>query len=244
MTRGVLLVAGGSRGIGAATAREAAAEGYDVVLSYVQDASAAERVAEQVRGLGRRALAVRADTAEEADIDRLFSAVDDFGPLRVMVYNSGITGAHSTLVEASTETIDHVLAVNVRGAILSARASVARMSTARGGEGGSIVLLSSRASVYGSPGEFVWYAASKGAIDSFTIGLAREVAREGVRVNAVAPGPIATDMHRPGRLEEGVRKSAFGRAGTPEEVAAAILFLASEKSAFTTGAVLSISGGA
>jgi NAD(P)-dependent dehydrogenase (short-subunit alcohol dehydrogenase family) len=242
--KGVLLVTGGSRGIGAAVAREAAAAGYDVALTYASSAHAAEAVADEVRAAGRRALAIRADMASEADIDAMFAEVDGFGPLTAMVYNAGITGAHSTLAEATTATFSEVLDVNVRGALLTARASVRRMSTERGGQGGAIVFVSSRASAYGAAGEFVWYAASKGAIDSLTIGLAREVAREGIRVNAVAPGPIATEMHRPGRLEEGIKKSLMGRAGTPEEVAAAILFLASDKSAFTTGAILDVSGGA
>jgi len=241
---GVLLVTGGSRGIGAAVAREAAAAGYDVALTYAASAGPAEAVAADVRAAGRRALVIRADMASEADIDRMFAQVDAFGPLTAMVYNAGITGAHSTLAEARTETFSQVLDVNVRGALICARSSVMRMSTGRGGQGGSIVFVSSRASAYGAAGEFVWYAASKGAIDSLTIGLAREVAGEGIRVNAVAPGPIATDMHRPGRLEEGIRKSLMGRAGTPEEVAAAILFLASDKSAFTTGAILDVAGGA
>ena len=240
----VLLVTGGSRGIGAAVAREAAAAGYDVALSYASNEAAAEAVADDVRAAGRRALTIRADMRVEAEIDRMFTEVDAFGPIGAMVYNAGITGTHSTLADAATETFAEVLDVNVRGALICARASVRRMSTERGGSGGSIVFVSSRASAYGAAGEFVWYAASKGAIDSLTIGLAREVAREGIRVNAVAPGPIATDMHRPGRLEEGIRKSLMGRAGTPEEVAAAILFLASDKSAFTTGAILEVSGGA
>jgi NAD(P)-dependent dehydrogenase (short-subunit alcohol dehydrogenase family) len=244
MTTPVLLVTGGSRGIGAAVARAAAKAGYDVALSYVARADAAEAVARDVRASGRRALTISADMASEADIIAMFSAVDGFGPLSVLVYNAGVTGAHSVLADATTETIDHALAVNLRGALLSAREAVHRLSTARGGEGGSIVFVSSRASVYGSPGEFVWYAASKGGVDSLTVGLAREVAAEGVRVNAVAPGPIATEMHRPGRLEEGARKAAMGRAGTPDEVAAAILFLASEQSSYTTGAILSVAGGA
>ena len=241
---GVLLVTGGSRGIGAAVARHAAAAGHDVALTYSTNAAAAEAVADEVRATGVRAMAIRADMASEADIAAMFAAVDDFGPLTMLVYNAGITGAHSALADAATQTFAEVLDVNVRGALICAREAVLRLSIARGGAGGSIVFVSSRAAAYGAAGEFVWYAASKGAIDSLTIGLAREVAREGIRVNAVAPGPIATEMHRPGRLEEGVRKSLMGRAGTPDEVAAAILFLGSDVSAFTTGAILDVSGGA
>lgn len=240
----VMLVTGGSRGIGAAVAIAAAEAGYDVVLSYVRGAEAAEQVAERVRGLGRRSLAVRADMAQEADIEALFAAVDAFGSLSVMVYNSGVTGAHSPLREATAKTLREVLDVNLLGAMLCARETIKRLSTAHGGAGGAIVFISSRASDYGSPGEFVWYAASKGGVDSLTIGLARELGREGIRVNAVAPGPIATEMHRPGRLEEGVRKSVMGRAGTPEEVAAAAIFLASPASSFTSGAILDVAGGA
>lgn len=244
MTAPVLLITGGSRGIGAATARAAASAGYDVALTYVAKAEAAEAVARDVRGLGRRALVVRADMASEADIQNLFEAVDDFGVLKTLIYNAAVTGKHSSLAEAATATIDETLAVNLRGALLCAREAVRRLSKARGGAGGSIVLVSSRASFYGSPGEYVWYAASKGAIDSLTVGLAREVADEGVRVNAVSPGPIDTEMHRPGRLAEGAARAPMKRAGTPEEVAEAILFLASEQSSYTTGAILSVAGGA
>jgi NAD(P)-dependent dehydrogenase (short-subunit alcohol dehydrogenase family) len=160
-----------------------------------------------------------------------------------MVYNAGITGAHSPLAEASTSTIDEVLAVNLRGAILCARESVRRMSTRFGGKGGSIVMISSRAALYGSPAEFVWYAASKGGVDSFVNGLSREVAAEGVRVNAVSPGPIVTEMHRPGKLEVGAKRAPMQRAGTPQEVAEAVMFLASDAASYVTGANLSVAGG-
>jgi NAD(P)-dependent dehydrogenase (short-subunit alcohol dehydrogenase family) len=160
-----------------------------------------------------------------------------------LVYNGGVTGSHSPLAEASTATIDEVLNVNLRGAILCCRAAIRRMSTRLGGQGGAIVLLSSRATFYGSPDEFVWYAASKGGVDSLTNGLAREVAPEGIRVNAVSPGPISTEMHRPGRLEIGAKRAPLQRAGTPEEVAEAVLFLASEAASYVTGANLSVAGG-
>jgi NAD(P)-dependent dehydrogenase (short-subunit alcohol dehydrogenase family) len=161
----------------------------------------------------------------------------------VLVYNAGITGANSPLVEASTETIDRVLDVNLRGAVLCAREAVRRMSTRLGGEGGAIVMISSRATFYGSPNEFVWYAASKGGMDSLTNGLAREVAAEGIRVNAVSPGPIVTEMHRPGKLEVGAKRAPMQRAGTPEEVAAAVMFLASDGASYVTGANLAVAGG-
>jgi NAD(P)-dependent dehydrogenase (short-subunit alcohol dehydrogenase family) len=243
MGQGVLLVAGGSRGIGEAIAVLGAQRGYDVVLSYASNEARAASVVERIHAAGGRALAVKADTANESDIERLYAAADGRGRLAALVYNSGITGAHSPLAEAATATIDAVLDVNLRGAILSCRAAIGRMSTRLGGQGGSIVLVSSRASHYGSPGEFVWYAASKGGMDSLNLGLAREVAAEGIRVNAVSPGPIITGMHRPGRLETAGERAPMKRAGTPEEVAQAVLFLASEAASYVTGANLSVSGG-
>jgi NAD(P)-dependent dehydrogenase (short-subunit alcohol dehydrogenase family) len=243
MRAGVLLVTGGSRGIGEAVAIGAAARGYDVVLSYASNAARAADVVARIEQAGGKAVAVQANTAHEADIDRLFAVADARGRLAALVYNAAVTGAHSALADASTDTIDEVLDVNLRGTMLCARAAVQRMSTARGGQGGSIVLLSSRAAFYGSAGEYVWYAASKGGVDSLTIGLAREVAGEGIRVNAVSPGPIATEMHRPGRLEVGAKRAPMQRAGTPAEVADAVLFLASDAASYVTGANLSVAGG-
>ncbi len=244
MSAPVMLITGGSRGIGAATAQLAARKGYDVALSYVRDAQRAEKVAAEIRATGRRAVAIRADVGREADIVNLFAAVDaQLGKLDVLVVNSGINGKPYRLADAPAEQIREVIDVNVIGAMLCAREGVRRMSTRHGGKGGSIVLVSSRATEYGSPGEFVWYAASKAAINAFCLGLAREVGREGIRVNAVSPGPIDTEM-----LDEGRRASVsevvpLGRVGTPEEVGEAILFLASSAASFTTGANLSISGG-
>lgn len=243
MGAGVLLVAGGSRGIGEAISVLGAQRGYEVVLSYASQEARAAAVVERIRAAGGSATAVHADTAQEADIERLFAAADQRGRLAAMVYNSGITGAHSPLAEAATATIDAVLDVNLRGAILSCRAAVQRMSTRLGGQGGAIVLVSSRATFYGSPGEFVWYAASKGGMDSLTYGLAREVAAEGIRVNAVSPGPIVTEMHRPGKLETAGDRAPMKRAGTPEEVAETVLFLASSAASYVTGGNLSVSGG-
>jgi NAD(P)-dependent dehydrogenase (short-subunit alcohol dehydrogenase family) len=243
MSAGVLLVTGGSRGIGEAIAVLGAQRGYDVVLSYATNEARAAAVVDKIRAAGRKALAVEADTAHEDDIERLFVAADGFGRLAVLAYNAGITGTHSPLAEANTATIDAVLDVNLRGAILSCRAAIRRMSTRFGGKGGSIVLLSSRATFYGSPAEFVWYAASKGGLDSLNNGLAREVAAEGIRVNAVSPGPIVTEMHRPGKLEIGAARAPMQRAGSPEEVAEAVLFLASDAASYVTGANLAVSGG-
>jgi NAD(P)-dependent dehydrogenase (short-subunit alcohol dehydrogenase family) len=243
MSSGVLLVTGGSRGIGEAIAVLGARRGYDVVLSYASNGERAQAVVRRIESEGGSALAVRADTAHEPDIDALFAAADARGPLAVMVYNAGITGAHSPLADAATSTIDSVLAVNLRGALLCCRSAVRRMSTRFGGKGGSIVLVSSRAAFYGSPNEFVWYAASKGGMDSLNNGLAREVAQEGIRVNAVSPGPIVTGMHRPGRLEVAEKRAPMQRAGRPEEVAETVLFLASDAASYVTGANVVVAGG-
>jgi NAD(P)-dependent dehydrogenase (short-subunit alcohol dehydrogenase family) len=239
----VFLIAGGSRGIGEAVALAAARQGFFVLLTFVSHESRATHVVDQIRREGGQAQAVRADTGNEADIEALFNAVDTVGRLAVMVYNSGVTGPASPLAEADTQTIDRVLVVNLRGAILCARSAVRRMSTRRGGSGGAIVFMSSRAAFYGSANEFVWYAASKGGMDSLTNGLAREVANEGIRVNAISPGPIATEMHRPGKLEIGAKRAPMQRAGTPEEVAATVLFLASDAASYVTGANLVVAGG-
>ncbi len=208
-----------------------------VLLTYTTHEERAAQVVARIHAGGGQAKAVKADTAEESDIDLVYREADRIGTLAVMVYNSGITGPHSALVEAATDSIDRVLAVNLRGAILSSREAVRRMSTRLGGTGGAIVLISSRAALYGSPNEFVWYAASKGGMDTLTNGLAREVANEGIRVNAVSPGPIATEMHRPGKLEVGAKRSPMQRAGTPEEVAANVMFLASDEASYVTGAI-------
>jgi NAD(P)-dependent dehydrogenase (short-subunit alcohol dehydrogenase family) len=243
MSAGVLLVTGGSRGIGEAVAVLGAQRGYDVVLSYVNNAERAAAVVALIRAAGGTALAVQADTALEPDIERLFAAADGMGRLAAMVYNAGITGANSPLADAATATIDAVLDVNLRGAILCCRAAIQRMSTRLDGQGGAIVLVSSRATFYGSPNEFVWYAASKGGMDSLTNGLARELGPEGIRVNTVSPGPIATEMHRPGKLEVAEKRAPMQRAGTAEEAAEAVLFLASAAASYITGANLSVSGG-
>jgi NAD(P)-dependent dehydrogenase (short-subunit alcohol dehydrogenase family) len=245
---GVLLITGGSRGIGAATAKLAASRGWRVCLSYVRDDSAAKEVVRAITGAGGEALAVRADMRREAEIVALFDAAERaFGPVTGLVNNAGITGRIGPLPEAAPETIREVVEVNVTGAILAAREAVLRMSTARGGAGGAIVNISSGAASLGSPGEYVHYAASKGAIDTFTLGLAREVAREGIRVNAVAPGLILTDIHaaggEPGRAERIAPTVPMGRPGAPEEVAEPILFLLAPAASYITGAVLRVAGG-
>ena len=243
MSMGVMLVTGGSRGIGEAVAVAGAQRGYDVVLSYATNEARAAAVVQRIQAAGGQAQAVQADTGVEADIERLFAAVDARGRLTALVYNGGITGAHSPLADATTGTIDAVLNVNLRGAILCSRAAIRRMSTRFGGQGGAIVLMSSRATFYGSPSEFVWYAASKGGVDSLTNGLARELGTEGIRVNAVSPGPIVTEMHRPGKLDVGAKRAPMQRAGTPEEVAETVLFLVSDAASYVTGANLAVAGG-
>ena len=241
--RGVFVVVGGSRGIGAAISVAAAAAGYAVLLTYASDAEAAREVVGRIEAAGGIAQAVRADTSVPGDVAALFAAADAMGRLGALAYSGGITGTASLLADAEPDTIARVIAVNLTGAMLCAREAVARMSTARGGAGGAIVFLSSRASDYGSPGEHVWYAASKGGIDSLTKGLAREVGQEGIRVNAVSPGPVATDMLDPAKQERAAGLSPIGRIGTPEEIAAAVMFMASAEASFVTGANLAVSGG-
>jgi NAD(P)-dependent dehydrogenase (short-subunit alcohol dehydrogenase family) len=246
--RKVVLVTGSSRGIGAAAAVLAAKRGYDVAVNYNRDAAAAENVVAACLAAGAHAEAIRGDMARPEDVEAVFSAtLTRFGRLDALVNNAGTTGVASRLDDATPETIEHVIDLNVTGAILAARAAVKAMSTRHGGAGGTIVNLSSRATGIGSPGEFVWYAASKGAIDALTLGLAREVAAEGIRVNAVAPGLIATDIHAAGGLSDRLQRLGpqipMKRPGSSEEVAETILFLMSDAASYVTGAVLSVSGG-
>jgi NAD(P)-dependent dehydrogenase (short-subunit alcohol dehydrogenase family) len=239
----LFLITGGSRGIGKAIALQAADAGHSVLLSYLDHREAAEGVVEEIAARGGKAWALQADTAKEADIQRLFVECDRLGRLATLVYNSGITGPPSTLLQASTATISRVLEVNVLGAMVCAREAVRRMSTRQGGQGGCIVLISSRVSIYGASGDYVWYAASKGAIDSLTTGLAREVATQGIRVNAVSPGFINTDIHAPGKLQSVVPTVPMQRAGEPAEVAAAVMFLVSSQASYINGANLAVGGG-
>jgi NAD(P)-dependent dehydrogenase (short-subunit alcohol dehydrogenase family) len=232
---GVVLVTGGSRGIGAAVARAAAAAGWTVCITYRSDAEAASAVG--------AALAVQADVAVEADVVRAFEAASELGPLEGFVANAGIVAPKARVDELTVERVERMLAVNVLGAIVGCREAVRRMSTRHGGSGGSIVLVGSAASRLGGSGEYVDYAASKGAVDTLGIGLAREVADEGVRVNVVRPGFIDTTIHEPGRLERVVPAVPMRRAGEADEVAAAVVWLLGEGASYTTGALLDISGG-
>jgi NAD(P)-dependent dehydrogenase (short-subunit alcohol dehydrogenase family) len=244
MTIPILLVTGAGRGIGAATAKLAAARGFDVAINYLRDRQSADTVVATVQSTGRRAIAVQANMSSEADILRMFEVVDDkLGRLTHLVYNTGITGPISRVESIDTKALREILDINVLGAFLCAKAAIARMSTRHGGPGGAMVLLSSAMATLGGAGEYVGYSASKGAIESMTIGLARELAGDGIRVNAVAPGPIATDIHPPGRLERITQAVPLARPGTVEEVAESVVFLLSEASSYTTGAILRVAGG-
>jgi NAD(P)-dependent dehydrogenase (short-subunit alcohol dehydrogenase family) len=240
----ILIIAGGSRGIGAAAAKLAGTRGFDVAVNYQRDDKAADAVVAAVRQAGRRAVAVKGDMGREDDIARLFAAVErDLGPPTHLIYSCGITGPSSRLESVATSTLREVFDVNVVGALIAMRTLIKHASTKHGGPGGAVVLLSSAAATIGGAGEYVWYAASKGAIDSMTLGLSRELAAEGIRVNAVQPGLIATDIHPPGRLDRLVPSTPIGRAGTAEEVAEAILFLLSDQASYITGSVLRVGGG-
>jgi NAD(P)-dependent dehydrogenase (short-subunit alcohol dehydrogenase family) len=240
----IVLVTGASRGIGAATARLAAADGYGVAVNYVRDKDAAAAVVVDIEKAGGRAVAIQADVSREQDVERLFATIDrTLGRLTHLVFNSGVTGPVSRIDALPADAAREILDVNVLGAFLCARAAIPRMSTAKGGAGGAMVLISSAMATLGGPGEYVMYATSKGAVESLSIGLSREVAAEGIRVKVVAPGPTATGIHPPGRLERLTKMVPMARPGTPEEIAKAVLFLLSEQSSFTTGAVLRVAGG-
>jgi NAD(P)-dependent dehydrogenase (short-subunit alcohol dehydrogenase family) len=245
---GVMIVTGGGRGIGAATARLAAARGYAVCVNYLRDREAAEGVTSDIARAGGRAIAVAGDVANEADVIRVFdTAHGELGPLTALVNNAGILERQTRLADMEAARFTRVFATNITGSFLCAREAVKRMSTRHGGAGGGIVNVSSMASRLGSPGEYVDYAASKGAIDSLTIGLAREVAEEGIRVNAVRPGVIYTGIHasggEAGRVDRVKDAVPMKRGGQPEEVARAILWLLSDEASYSTGTFIDISGG-
>jgi NAD(P)-dependent dehydrogenase (short-subunit alcohol dehydrogenase family) len=248
MSDKVLVITGGSRGIGAATARLAASRGYAVCITYLQNSKAAGQVAQEIRQAGGRALALAADVSREEDVVRLFAEVDrELGPVSALVNNAGILEQQMRLESMTAARLSRVFATNVFGSMLCAREAVRRMSTRTGGKGGAIVNVSSTAARLGAPGEYVDYAASKGAIDTFTIGLAKEVGAEGIRVNAVRPGIILTEIHasggEPGRPERVKDAIPMKRAGEAPEVAQAILWLLSDQASYTTGAILDIGGG-
>ncbi|AIQ88894.1 MULTISPECIES: SDR family oxidoreductase [Methylobacterium] len=243
----VAIVTGGSRGIGQAVSLLLAERGYAVCLSYVSDAAAAKTVVDAITAKGGKALAVKGDVGSEADVIALFRAADGLGRLAALVNNAGVVDVKSDVADMTEGRLQRMMTTNVVGSFLCAREAVRRMSTKRGGAGGAIVNLSSVAARLGGPGQFVDYAASKGAIDALTIGLAREVAAEGIRVNAVAPGIIATEIHASGGEPDRVERLGPGvpmkRAGTAEEVAAPIVWLLSEEASYTTGAILDVGGG-
>ena len=248
MARPLVLITGGSRGIGAATARLAASRGYDVAFTYLQRAETANSLVAELTATGARALAVQADVSSEADVLRAFATVDrELGTITALVNNAGILEQQMRLDAMTVDRWTRVLTTNVVGSFVCAREAVLRMSTRHGGAGGAIVNLSSIASKVGGANEYVDYAASKGAIDSMTVGLAREIATEGVRVNGVRPGPIRTEIHasggEPGRVDRIGPSIPIGRGGEPEEVAATVVWLLSEEASYITGTIVDVSGG-
>jgi NAD(P)-dependent dehydrogenase (short-subunit alcohol dehydrogenase family) len=245
---GAMIVTGGGRGIGAATARLAAARGYAVCVNYLSDEAAAQAVVQDIRDDGGRAIAVRGDVGAEPDVLRLFHETDrSLGPLRALVNNAGIVERRSRVEAMDAARLQRMFATNAVGAILCAREAIKRMSTRHGGKGGAIVNVSSAAARIGSPGEWVDYAASKAAVDTLTLGLAKELAEEGIRVNCVRPGFVNTGIHaaagEPNRIERLRDGIPMKRGAEPEEVARAILWLLSEEASYSTGAILDVTGG-
>jgi NAD(P)-dependent dehydrogenase (short-subunit alcohol dehydrogenase family) len=243
-----LLITGAGRGIGAATARLAAGRGYDVAINFKSDAQSAEAVVAAVKAQGRNAIAIQADMGSEADVKRMFETVDQkLGRLSHFVYNTGIPGRAGRLESASSAMMREVVEVNVLGALWSLQQAIPRISKKHGGQGGAIVLLSSVAADIGGPNEYVWYAASKGAIESMTYGLSKELAADGIRVNCVSPGASETRVHAdagtPDKLSRIAPMIPMGRAGLPEEQAEAVLFLLSDAASYISGTILRVAGG-
>lgn len=240
----VVLVTGAARGIGAAIAIEAGRQGYRVAVNYSRSRDAAENVVRGIVAAGGEAVAVQGDMASEREVEAVFAVVDrQYGPLDALVNNAGVIGPRGRLDEVRADSISELLAVNVTGALLCAREAVRRMSTAHGGRGGAIVNIGSAATRLGAPGEYIPYAAAKAAINTMTVGLAKEVAAEGIRVNCVEPGLIVTEIHAEGRLARLGPTVPMGRTAAPEEVAGPVLFLLSEAASYITGAILPVTGG-
>jgi NAD(P)-dependent dehydrogenase (short-subunit alcohol dehydrogenase family) len=244
----IILITGGGRGIGAATARLAAQRGYQVCVNYLRDEASAEAIAEEIRANSGHALAIQGDVSTEDGVRSLFGRMDrEIGTLTALVNNAGMLERQMRVDEMDADRLSRVFQVNVTGSFLCAREAVRRMSTRHGGQGGAIVNISSAAARLGSPGEYVDYAAAKAAIDTFTIGLAKEVAEEGIRVNAVRPGVIYTTIHasggEPGRVDRVKNFVPMKRGGHPEEVARAVLWLLSDEAGYTTGSFVDVSGG-
>jgi NAD(P)-dependent dehydrogenase (short-subunit alcohol dehydrogenase family) len=244
---GVAIVTGGSRGIGAATSKLLGGQGFHVVVNYVSNRQAADNVVAEIERDGGKATAIRGDVGLESDIIALFNAADKLGPLQVLINNAGVVDVQARIDEVSAERLRRMFTINITGSILCAREAVKRMSTRHGGKGGAIVNVSSAAATLGAAHMFVDYATSKGAIDTFTLGLAREVATEGIRVNAVRPGIIDTDIHASGGIPDRIAQLRgqlpMQREGTAQEVAEAIVWLASDKASYVTGTYLGVSGG-
>jgi NAD(P)-dependent dehydrogenase (short-subunit alcohol dehydrogenase family) len=244
---GTLLVTGSGRGIGAATARLAAERGYSVCVNYRSNATAANEVVQQIRAIGGNAIAIQADVGSESDVVQMFKQVDEAGNLNALVNNAGIVEQQMRLEAMNSVRLQRMFTVNVIGTFLCAREAVRRMSTRNGGKGGAIVNVSSMAAQLGAAGEYVDYAATKAAIDAMTVGLAKEVVQEGIRVNAVRPGIIDTEIHasggEPNRVERIKGSIPMKRAGQPDEVAKAILWLLSDEASYCTGTFINVSGG-
>ncbi|MET4247212.1 SDR family oxidoreductase [Bradyrhizobium sp. LA6.7] len=245
---GVMIVTGGGRGIGAAVARLASERGYSVAINFAQNAASASKLVTSIQDAGGNAISIKGDVSREDDVMRMFEEVDlKLGPVGVLVNNAGVTGGFSRLENVSAEMLSKLFAINVVGAFLCSREAVRRMSTRNGGTGGSIVNVSSRSSQYGGAGEWIHYASSKGAMDTLTLGMSRELASEGIRANAIAPGFIETDLHaEAGAPDRAIRLAAgtpIGRPGTAHEIAEVALWLASPAASYVTGAIVAAAGG-